>query len=136
MVLTVMLFSIVESNRVFAQDLMTSDKNNYFVLTRNTEQLNPIILAAKELALQNPEKYGSFHVVICGKAVTDLVNKEKMKPFLELAKQTNVKMFACGFSLKKFKVDKQKLPQGFGVVENGILYGFELQKSGFYSISL
>jgi len=85
-ILTVMLFSIVTGNPVFTQDLMTSDKNNYFVLTRNTKP-EPIILAAKELALQNPEKYGSFHIVICGKVVTGLTNKEKMKPFLELAKQ-------------------------------------------------
>jgi len=45
-------------------------------------------------------------------------------------------MFACGYSLKEFKVDEQKLPQEFGVVENGILSGFDPQNSGFYSISL
>jgi len=31
---------------------------------------------------------------------------------------------------------EQQLPQELGVVENVILYDFELQKSGFYSISL
>jgi intracellular sulfur oxidation DsrE/DsrF family protein len=43
---------------------------------------------------------------------------------------------ACGFSLKKFGVDASAIPKEMSVVDNGILYGFNLQKDGFLSITL
>ena len=109
---------------------------NYVVLTRNVSQLKPILLAAEELANQDGKNFGDFQVVVCGKAVQDLLNKETMTGFLEIAEKAGATINACGFSLKKFKVDKTKLPDALRVVENGILHNFELQKKGYLSIEL
>lgn len=114
----------------------SSEKRNYVVLTRQAPQLKPIILAAQELAKQDGHHSGDFQVVVCGKAVQDLTNEELMKDFILQAEKANVTINACGFSLKKFKVDREKLHQNLNVVENGILYNFELQKKGYLSIEL
>ncbi len=113
-----------------------ADHVNYVVLTRKVPQLKPIILAAEELAKQDGEKFGDFQVVVCGKAVQDLTNQEIMKDFIEKAGKAGVTINACGFSLKKFSVDRSKLPEALRVVENGILHNFELQKKGYLSIEL
>lgn len=113
-----------------------ADHVNYVVLTRNVQQLKPIILAAEELAVQDGDKFGDFQVVVCGKAVQDLSNKETMTNFLKSAENAGVTINACGFSLKKFGVDRAALPEPLRVVENGILHNFELQKKGYLSIEL
>lgn len=113
-----------------------SDHMNYVVLTRKVPQLKPILLAAEELALQDKEKFSDFQVVICGQGVKDLGDPNLMNDFLKKAENTGVVINACGFSLKKFGVKKESLPQQVRVVENGILHNFELQKKGYLSIEL
>ncbi|MFD0976002.1 DsrE family protein [Salinimicrobium gaetbulicola] len=113
-----------------------ADHVNYVILTRKVPQLKPILSAAEELALQDGDKFGDFQVVVCGKAVQDLTNKETMSGFLQKAEKSGVIINACGFSLKKFGVDKAQLPEELRVVENGILHNFELQKKGYLSIEL
>jgi intracellular sulfur oxidation DsrE/DsrF family protein len=109
---------------------------NYFVLNRNVEQLKAIGKAAGDMAAADGAAYGEFNVVVCGKAVTDLVNAETMAPLLEVLNANNVHLIACGFSLKKFEVEPANLPEGVTVVPNGITYGFEQLKSGAHSITL
>ncbi|MFD2519189.1 sulfur reduction protein DsrE [Salinimicrobium flavum] len=113
-----------------------SEKINYVVLTRQVPQLKPILLAAEELAKQDGKNFGDFQVVVCGKTVQELTNEEAMKVFLEQAEEAGVTINACGFSLKKFGVDKTKLHPNIKVADNGILYNFELQKKGYLSIEL
>ena len=113
-----------------------ADDINYVVLTRKVPQLKPILLAAEELKAQDGAKFRDFQVVVCGKAVQDLTNKELMSSFLQKAKKAGVTINACGFSLKKFGVEKSQLPSTLRVVENGILHNFELQKKGYLSIEL
>ncbi|SDS45168.1 Intracellular sulfur oxidation protein, DsrE/DsrF family [Gillisia sp. Hel1_33_143] len=115
---------------------LDNHKNNYVVLTKNVPQLKPILLTAKALQEQDQEKYGEFQVIICGKTVKELTDKDNMKPFLEAAKNENVKIVVCGFSMKKFGVKAKDLPRELEVVSNGILYDFELQKKGYLSIEL
>lgn len=121
---------------VGAQTTYNKEQNNYFVLTRKIPQLKAILLAADELATADGDKFGEFHVVICGETVKELTDMEQMQPFLDLAQSEKIKLLACGFSLKKFGVDATKLPKEMGVVDNGILYGFNLQKDGFLSLTL
>ncbi|WP_034921813.1 sulfur reduction protein DsrE [Gillisia sp. CAL575] len=113
-----------------------SSKNNYVVLTKKVAQLKPIFLAAEVLASEDGSNYGDFQVIICGKTVEDLVNKELMHDFLHQAEKQHISIVACGFSLKKFKVSKDDLPEQVEVVDNGILYDFQLQKKGYYNIAL
>lgn len=114
----------------------SAETQNYFVLNRNLAQLKAISLAAGDLAAADGENFGEFNVVICGKAVQDLAKPEVIDPILKLAQEKGVTLVACGFSLKKFKVDPASIPAEMKTVDNGILYGFNLQKEGYYSITL
>lgn len=119
-----------------AQNTIHHEKNNYVVLTKTIPQLQPIILTAEALAEEDGEKFGDFQVIICGKTVTDLTDKELMRKFIDKAEKANVKIVICGFSLKKFEVDQKDIPQDLEVVDNGILHNFQLQKKGYLSIEL
>lgn len=115
---------------------MNNGKNNYVVLTKKVPQLQPIILTAEALKAEDGQNFGDFQVIICGKEIGDITDAEKISGFIEKAEKAGVKLVACGFSLNKFKVDKTKVPKEMKVVENGILYNFQLQKKGYKSISL
>ena len=109
-----------------AQTTYNKEQNNYFVLTRNVPQLKAIILAADQLATDDREKFGEFHVVICGQTVSDLTNLETMQPYLDMAKNKNIK-----FALKKsetvlrmlqaLKTPKYCHPQGHTSVHSQML---------------
>lgn len=115
---------------------MNNGKNNYVVLTKKVPQLQPIILTAEALKSEEGDAFGDFQVIICGKEIGDITDTEKISGFIEKAEKAGVHLVACGFSLNKFKVDKTKVPKEMKVVENGILYNFQLQKKGYKSISL
>lgn len=126
------LFSTVNAQ---AQQ-MDNSKNNYVVLTKKLPQLQPIILTAEALKAEDGGAFGDFQVIICGKEIGDIAAPEKITNFITKAEKAGVKIVACGFSINKFKVDKTKIPKEIKVVENGILYNFQLQKKGYKSISL
>ena len=119
-----------------AQNSIHHEKNNYVVLTRKIPQLNPIILTAEALAEEDGEKFGDFQVIICGKTVTDLTDKEMMRKFIDKAEIANVKIVICELSMKKFGVDQKDISQELEVVGNGILHNFQLQKKGYLSVEL
>tara|TARA_R100001369_G_C3299055_1_gene165359 strand:+ start:731 stop:1153 length:423 start_codon:yes stop_codon:yes gene_type:complete len=126
------LFSTTQSQ---AQQI-DNDKNNYVVMIKKVPQLQPIILTAEALKTEEGKAYGDFQVIICGKLIGDITDREKMGGFIEKAENAGVQINACGFSLNKFNVDKTQIPEGIETVENGILYNFQLQKKGYKSISL
>lgn len=113
-----------------------SEKNNYVVLTKKIPQLQPIFLTAETLAEEDGKEFGKFEVIICGQTVKELTDKEMMQKYINKAKEHNVELVACGFSLNKFGVDRKDISPAFRVVENGILYNLQLQKKGYTSISL
>lgn len=119
-----------------AQNAVQHEKNNYVVLTKTIPQLRPIILTAEALAEEDGEKFGDFQVIICGKTVTELTDKEMMQKFIDEAQNSNVKIVICGISLKQFGVDQKDIPQQLEVVDNGILHNFQLQKKGYLSVEL
>ena len=111
-------------------------ENNYFILNRNVEQLKAVGKAAADLAVSDSTTYGTFKVVVCGKSVQDLLDEEKMADAVAILQKSGVEMYACGLSLKKFGVDPAALPEFYQVVINGLVFGFDLQKEGYYSITL
>ena len=119
-----------------AQTKADASKNNYVVLTRNLQQLQPIILSAEALAEEDGKKFGDFKAIICGKTVKELGKNETTQAFIEKAEKANVEIHVCGFSLKKFGVDRNALPKELKIAENGILFNLQLQKQGYFSIEL
>ncbi|WP_233897360.1 DsrE family protein [Tenacibaculum piscium] len=130
---TIFLF-LITITQIQAQK--TSTKNNYVVLTKNSKQLEPILLTANELAKEDGFKYGDFHVIICGKTVSDIPNNYAFNKLLITAKKQHVKVFVCGISLDKLKIKKSELPENITITKNGILYGFQLIKKGFISLTI
>lgn len=109
---------------------------NYVVITKKVNQLKPILLSAQALKEADGEDFGDFQIIICGKNITGITDGETMVPLLSDAGKAGVQIIACGFSLKKFDVDPARIPGGIKVVDNGILYNFQLQKKGYKSIEL
>ena len=130
-----LMLSLFSATNLNAQQTQT-DKNNYVLLTKKIPQLQPIILTAKALKVEEGNAFGDFQVIICGKEIGDITDAEKINGFIKKAEKAGVRIIACGFSLNKFKVDTTKVPKEIEVVENGILYNFQLQKKGYKSISL
>ncbi|WMI70163.1 sulfur reduction protein DsrE [Mangrovimonas sp. YM274] len=131
---SICLFSL-NTSKMKAQD-NNSEQHNYLILSKNLQQLKPVLLTANELKQEDGPTYGNFHMIICGKTVSDIPNNSAFEALLKEASSQNVKVFACGISLKKFNVDITKLPKNITIVENGILYGFQLLKQGFITLTI
>lgn len=112
------------------------EKNNYLVLSKNIQQLKPVMLTATELAKQDGNNYGEFHVIFCGKTVQDISKNNEFVSLAKQAKEHNLKIFVCGLSLKKFGIDPNEIPKSIKVIENGILDGLQLTKKGFTTLTI
>ncbi|MEB8330168.1 sulfur reduction protein DsrE [Flavobacteriaceae bacterium KMM 6897] len=130
------LLALFSTAKLQAQHHENHKKNNYVVLTKKVPQLQPILLTAEALKEEDGKAFGDFQIIICGKEIGDITDPEKIGAFIEKAEKAGIHLVACGFSLNKFKVDKTKVPKKMKVVENGILYNFQLQKQGYKSLSL
>ncbi|PKR81336.1 sulfur reduction protein DsrE [Brumimicrobium salinarum] len=137
--LTLMIaFALVTSHNLIAQGAgsIKVQKTNYIVLTKKVPQIKPIYFASKDMAKQDRKGFGEFHIVFCGKNIGDLTDKELMRPYKEMVVKGGLKLFACGFSLDKFEIDKSELPKWIEVVENGITYALKAKKDDYISIEL
>lgn len=134
---TIVLLSILllQYGSAQAQDFNV-DKNNYLILSKNINQIKPILLTAKELAIEDGDSFGSFYVIICGSTVKDIPGNHSFDKLLSKARENHIKVFVCGLSLDKFKVDKQKLPRDLELTKNGIHFGFQLAKKGFITLTI
>lgn len=112
------------------------EKSNYLVLSKNIQQLKPVMLTATELTKQDGNNYGEFYVIFCGKTVQDISKNNEFVSLTKLAKEQNLKVFVCGLSLKKFGIDPNDIPKSIEVTENGILDGLQLTKNGFTTLTI
>lgn len=112
------------------------EKTNYLVLSKNIQQLKPVMQTAAELAKQDGTDYGEFYVIFCGKTVQGIIKDNEFLSLAKQAKEQNLKVFVCGLSLKKFEIDPKDIPKTMEVTENGILDGFQLTKKGFITITI
>jgi len=133
--ITTMFLLLFGTSQLQAQDI-NPKKNNYLVLSKNIQQLKPVLLTANELAKEDGKKHGEFYVIICGKTVNDISDNVDFNTLLEKAKALNVKVFVCGISLNKFNIDPSTMPNNLEITPNGILYGFQLKKQGFITLSI
>ena len=134
--ITTILFLFLPGTVLLQAKNSDSEKNNYLVFSKDIRQIGPILTTAKELMNEDDEKFGEFHVVFCGKTVKDIPNNTDFIKLLEEADALNIKVFACGISLNKFSVDRNSLPEKIKITENGILYGLQLTKNGFITLSI
>ncbi|MDO6761185.1 sulfur reduction protein DsrE [Tamlana sp. 2_MG-2023] len=133
--ITTMFFLLFGTSQLRAQNI-NSKKNNYLVLSKNIQQLKPVLLTTNELAKEDGKKYGEFYIIICGKTVNDISDNQDFNALLEKAKAQKVKVFVCEISLSKFNINPQTLPSNLEITPNGILYGFQLNKKGFITLTI
>ncbi|THD66604.1 sulfur reduction protein DsrE [Robertkochia marina] len=136
---TILLSTFVLALTVFTTagvSAQEGEKHNYVVLTKKVPQLQPILITAEKLKEEDGENFGAFEVIICGQEIGDITDPAKIDAFIEKAEALGVRLIACGFSLNKFKVDRNAVPEKMEIVENGILYNFQLQKKGYHSLGL
>lgn len=115
---------------------VNNEKNNYLVLSKNIQQLKPVMLTATELEKQDGNNYGVFYVIFCGKTVQDIAKNNEFVSLSKQAKEKNLKVFVCGLSLKKFGIAPKDIPKTIEVTENGILDGLQLTKKGFITLTI
>lgn len=133
-IITIVLF-LFATGTTQAQTI-TNEKNNYLVLSKNIQQLKPVMLTATEPEKQDGNNYGSFYVIFCGKTVQDISKNSEFVTLTKQAKAQNLKVFVCGLSLKKFGIDPKDIPATIEVTENGIMDGFQLTKKGFITLTI
>ncbi|CDF79303.1 sulfur relay, DsrE/F-like protein [Formosa agariphila KMM 3901] len=133
--ITTLFLLLCGTSQLQAQDI-NSKKNNYVVLSKNIQQLKPVLLTANELAKEDGKNYGAFYVIICGKTENDISNNSDFNALLEEAKAQKVNVFVCGISLSKFNINPESLPSNLEITPNGILYGFQLKKKGFITLTI
>ncbi|GGW42575.1 hypothetical protein [Arenibacter certesii] len=114
----------------------TAPNVNYTALVKNSNSLTGVIETAEELMIANPNNFGEFQIVFCGKSIHQITDAQIMNPILNRIDSKPIKIVACGFSLNKFKVDRSKVPQGIQTVENGILHQLQLLKKGYLNLDL
>lgn len=131
----ILCFVLLSLTTLNAQNF-NSEKNNYLVLSKNIQQLKPILITANALAEEDPKMHGKFYILLCGKTVEDIPDNSEFKTLLKTINSEHTTVFVCGLSLQKFKVSLNNLPQEVEVVDNGILYAFQLKKQGFISLTI
>lgn len=132
----VFLFTMFTNPTNSQAQIEQHDLENYVVLTKKIPQLQPIFLTAESLEAEDGKNFGKFEVIICGKTVQELTDKEMMQEYIDKAEKANVELVICGFSMNKFGVNEKDISPKLRTVENGILYNLQLQKKGYTSISL
>jgi intracellular sulfur oxidation DsrE/DsrF family protein len=130
-----LLIGIAFSINAIAQS-PTIERNDYVVLTKNISQLNVIMASSKALKADDGAKFGDFQVIICGETVKALSDEKTVKDIKAKAEEANIKIVICGFSLDSFQMDGNAISNHLEIVDNGLLYNFQLQKKGFISIEL
>lgn len=81
-------------------------------------------------------KIDHVEIVVCGRAVSELLHGSKLRARLSKAEVRGVRIVACGLTMKKKKIDPKTLLKGIEIVPNGLIEIIRLQAAGYYSITL
>lgn len=140
-IIALFLLGITLFNDVKAQNLTTSQVENaikkdgkYALLVQNSKHFMVSVMTGEEYKTENPDI--QFEIVLIGEVVKDLAEKEDLKPFIEKAQKTGVKIVVCEFAMNKLGVKKSQYQPSILTTPNGFTYLFGLQELGFKTITL
>lgn len=77
-----------------------------------------------------------FEVVLIGEVVKDLAHNEELKPFIEKAAASGIRIVVCEFAMDRLGIQKSQYPTSVETTPNGYTYFFGLQELGFKTIAL
>lgn len=140
-IISLFLLGITLFNDVKAQNLTTSQVENaikkdgkYALLVQNSKHFMVSVMTGEEYKTKNTGI--QFEIVLIGEVVKDLAEKEDLKPFIEKAQKTGVKIVVCEFAMEKLGVKKSQYQPSILTTPNGFTYLFGLQELGFKTITL
>lgn len=140
-IIALFLLGITFFNDVKAQSLTTSQVENaikkdgkYAILVQNSKHFMVSVMTGEEYKTKNTGI--QFEIVLIGEVVKDLAEKEDLKPFIEKAQKTGVKIVVCEFAMEKLGVKKSQYQPSIRTTPNGFTYLFGLQELGFKTITL
>ena len=140
-IIALFLLGITFFNDVKAQSLTTSQVENaikkdgkYAILVQNSKHFMVSVMTGEEYKTKNTGI--QFEIVLIGEVVKDLAEKEDLKPFIEKAQKTGVKIVVCEFAMEKLGVKKSQYQHSILTTPNGFTYLFGLQELGFKTITL
>ena len=140
-IIALFLLGITFFNDVKAQSLTTSQVENtikkdgkYAILVQNSKHFMVSVMTGEEYKTKNTGI--QFEIVLIGEVVKDLAEKEDLKPFIEKAQKTGVKIVVCEFAMEKLGVKKSQYQPSILTTPNGFTYLFGLQELGFKTITL
>ena len=140
-IIALFLSGITLFNDVKAQNLTTSQVENaikkdgkYALLVQNSKHFMVSVMTGEEYKTKNTGI--QFEIVLIGEVVKDLAEKEDLKPFIEKAQKTGVKIVVCEFAMEKLGVKKSQYQPSILTTPNGFTYLFGLQELGFKTITL
>ncbi|MGO3183546.1 MAG: DsrE family protein [Aequorivita sp.] len=125
---TIQIFLLLISFSVFAQQ--DSQSMNFVTLATEIDQLEPILLAAREMDTE-----GDFKIVLYGKNVGDLLNASAEK-LIKSAAESDVKLSVCQMSLDMLQINHKAVPKEIEIVDNAFLHALQLQKTGYKILNL
>lgn len=115
-----------------------ADAQNYAFLVREPNHLQAALLTFKQMKQKESKlSYKKGAIIVCGvKGVRALTKSAGGAKFAREAKDLEVELKACGLSLKRAKLAREKLADGLFVVENGLYEILTLKQEGYTSIEL
>lgn len=109
-------------------------KGKYAILVQNEPHFMASVMTGEQYKAKS--KSIQFEIILIGPIVKDLAEKEALKPFIEKAKNSGIKIVVCEFAIEKLGVKKSQYPSSVLTTPNGFTYIFGLQELGFKSITL
>lgn len=135
-----LLLSVTSLRAQTAADIQKTEQaiqqdGKYALLVMKVQHLKAAILTGEDFKKRSPET--DFQIVACGELVKQIAEDDALKKLVKEAVSTNgIKILVCGLSLQQFSVDAALLPAETPVTQNGLIYMFGLQESGYKTITL
>lgn len=129
-------FSTVNAQQMSVQQIENSikKKGKYAILVQNSKHFMASVNTGERYKATS-EKI-RFEIVLIGEVVKDLAEKDELKPFVEKAEKSRVRIVVCEFAMDKLGVKKSDYHPSILTTPNGFTYLFGLQENGFKTIQL
>jgi intracellular sulfur oxidation DsrE/DsrF family protein len=119
-----------------ARESNPTGEGDYATLVRKVPHIKASIKTAKQMKQSDAYTVEQFEVIICGKTVTKLTDREPINKLMQQGEELGMRFVACGMSINKFEMDRKSLAPGLDVVPNGISRMFILQEQGYATVEL
>lgn len=139
--ITFLLLISIAFSTVNAQEKSTiqienliKNKGKYAFLVQNSRHF----IAALETGIRfkTKSKKIKFEIVLVGSAIKDLTTNKELKPYVDKAKELDIKIVICENSMAHLGVKKSTLPPSVVTTSYGFTYFLGLQERGYKTIQL